>query len=231
MVRDMPGRRPSRAPSGRGRRRRRRLYGRAGACTRLRFAMTRRRRGYKDAGSLTAEEGAAGRAHAARHAAREVLEVVGPREADETAVGGARTRGRVLVQRCCLARWLGRVWHRFPRCSVGRHRLRCMWRRAIAVAASKRFKGSGGTPRCDHLFRFALIRAFGLVHSRKDDMSGSDSKLGTLLSRVATYPPGARRRAGASGDRAIVTAVRDGPPRSQTILRRRQRRIAQEPCP
>ena len=37
MVRDMPGRRPSRAPSIRGRRPLRRLSGRAGVCTRLRF--------------------------------------------------------------------------------------------------------------------------------------------------------------------------------------------------
>ena len=73
----------------------------------------RRRRGYKDAGSLTAEERAAGRAHAARHAAREVLEVVGPREADETAVRGARVWMRVLVQWCCLGRRLGRVCARF----------------------------------------------------------------------------------------------------------------------
>ena len=70
----------------------------------------RRRRGYKDAGSLTAEERAAGRAHAARHAAREVLEVVGPREADETAVRGTGAVVRVLVQWCCLGRRLGRVW-------------------------------------------------------------------------------------------------------------------------
>ena len=157
----MPGRRPSRAPSGRGRRPRRRLYGRAGACTRLRFAMTRRRRGYKDAGSLTAEEGAAGRAHAAPYAAREVLEVVGPREADQAAVGARRVLVRVLVQWCCLARRLGRVWHRFPRCSVGRHRLRCVWRRVIAVAAGQRRTCTARRPRCNHTVRFALIRAFG----------------------------------------------------------------------
>ena len=34
--------------------------------------------------------------------------------------------------------------------------------------------------------------------------------MGTLLSRVATYPSGSLRRAGASGDRAIGIAVRDG---------------------
>ena len=33
--------------------------------------------------------------------------------------------------------------------------------------------------------------------------------MGTLLSRIATGPSGAQRRAGASGDRAIATAVRD----------------------
>ena len=42
MVRDMPGRRPSRALSGRGRRPRRTLYGRAGVCTRLRFDLISR---------------------------------------------------------------------------------------------------------------------------------------------------------------------------------------------
>ena len=70
---------------------------------------SRRRRGLWTP-PATAEERAAGRAHAARHAAREVLEVVGPREADETAVGGARVWMRVLVQWCCLGRRLRRVW-------------------------------------------------------------------------------------------------------------------------
>ena len=52
------------------------------------------------------------------------------------------------------------------------------------------------------------------VHSRKSRHVGDlSSKMGTLLSRIATYPPGALRRAGASGDRAIAIAGRDVPPR------------------
>ena len=39
--------------------------------------------------------------------------------------------------------------------------------------------------------------------------SGRNSKMGTLLSRIATDPSGALRRAEASGDRAIVIAGRD----------------------
>ena len=58
----------------------------------------------------TAEERAAGRAHAARHAAAHVFVVVGAREADETAVRGTWGRVRLLVQWCCLGRRLRRVW-------------------------------------------------------------------------------------------------------------------------
>ena len=42
--------------------------------------------------------------------------------------------------------------------------------------------------------------------SRKSGRRGPDSKIGTLLSRVATYPSGARRRAGATRGRAIAIA-------------------------
>ncbi len=45
--------------------------------------------------------------------------------------------------------------------------------------------------------------------SRKSTPDQSEFKMGTLLSRVATYPSGALRRAEASGDRAIAIAVRD----------------------
>jgi hypothetical protein len=57
------------------------------------------------------------------------------------------------------------------------------------------------------------LNARGL--SQKVDVVGPDSVFKMkLLSRVATYPSGALRRAGASGGRAIVIAVRDAPPRS-----------------
>ena len=56
------------------------------------------------------------------------------------------------------------------------------------------------------------LNARGL--SQKVDVVGPDSVFKMkLLSRVATYPSGALKRAGASGDRAIATAVRDVPPR------------------
>ena len=139
-------------------------------CTRLRLRsdQSRRRRGLWTP-LATAEERAAGRAHAARHAAREVLEVVGAREADQAAVGGTEVPVRVLVQWCCLGRRLGRVWHRFPRCSVGRHRLRCVWRRAIAVAAGKRLMCTLGSPRCNHTVRIALMCEIAWSTSKADE--------------------------------------------------------------
>ena len=48
--------------------------------------------------------------------------------------------------------------------------------------------------------------------------SGPEFKMGTLLSRVATYPPGALRRAGATGDRTIAIAVRDARRRSKGAI-------------
>ena len=190
-------------------------------------------RGYKDAGSLTAEERAAGRAHAARHAAREVLEVVGAREADETAVRGARVWMRVLVQWCCLGRRLRRVWRVSDSGSSNNCRVCYGWRSMDARSASQRFRRRHRRKHDDAKSSNAGMRAQiarGLPLA-KWTSGPTQFKIKTLLSRLATYPSGALRRAGASGDRAIVTAVRDGPPRSQTILRRRQRRIAQEPCP
>ena len=49
------------------------------------------------------------------------------------------------------------------------------------------------------------------VHSHSQDDIGPDSefKMGKTLSPLGTYPSGALRRAGASGDRAIVITVRD----------------------
>ena len=58
------------------------------------------------------------------------------------------------------------------------------------------------------------------VHSRSRGRRGPDSgfKIAILLPRVATYPSGARRRAGASGDRAIAIAGRDVPPRPPSLV-------------
>ena len=53
----------------------------------------------------------------------------------------------------------------------------------------------------------ARARMYTLQSRHVGDLS---SKMGTLLSRVATYPPGARRRAGASGGRAIDIAAATG---------------------
>ena len=78
----------------------------------FRIDQSRRRRG-DGRRRETAEERAAGRAHAARHAPREVFKIIGAREADQAAVRGAFVPARLLLQRFCLARRLGRVCARF----------------------------------------------------------------------------------------------------------------------
>ena len=55
--------------------------------------------------------------------------------------------------------------------------------------------------------------------------------MGTLLSRVATYPSGSLRRAGASGDRAIAAAVRDVPPRPRGAIYAEDREGSPGSCP
>ena len=56
------------------------------------------------------------------------------------------------------------------------------------------------------LCRFARANCEGPASLAGDVGPDSEFKIATLLLRVATYPSGARRRAGASGDRAIVIA-------------------------
>ena len=52
------------------------------------------------------------------------------------------------------------------------------------------------------------------------------------LSGVATYPSGARRRAGASGDRAIAIAARGRAAAAAEVqFTPEPRRLAREPCP
>ena len=65
-----------------------------------------------------------------------------------------------------------------------------------------------------HLCVYARAQCEGPL--AKVDVGPRNSKMGTLLSRIATYPSGALRRAGASGDRAIAIAGRDVPPRSRS---------------
>ena len=72
------------------------------------------------------------------------------------------------------------------------------------------------------------------VHSHSQDDIGPDSefKMGKTLSPLGTYPSGALRRAGASGDRDIAVAgCRRAPRPPRRDLRRRPRRVAREPCP
>ena len=55
--------------------------------------------------------------------------------------------------------------------------------------------------------------------------------MGRLLSRVATYPSGARRRAGASSGRAIAIAVGDVPPRPRGAICAEDRNHRSEAVP
>ena len=55
--------------------------------------------------------------------------------------------------------------------------------------------------------------------------------MGRLLSHVAMYPSGARRRAGASSGRGIAIAVRDEPPRPRASIYAGDRDASLRNCP